>query len=167
MSTIGVVVEITGLQHAEAVMARLGSGETGELMTNIGAALESSTRKRISETKTSPDGAAWAPNRAGTSILLQSGRHLLDSVAFIASAAEVEVGSSWEHAHVHQEGATITPKTAGALKFWVVSGGFTQFVMAKKVTIPARPFVGVSGEDEREIERLTSDWLGLVTGGSR
>jgi phage virion morphogenesis protein len=163
MSSVGVVVEISGLQHAEALLARLGSGLTEELMTNIGAALESSTRKRISETKTSPDGAAWVPNRAGTSILQQTGRHLLDSVAFIASATDVEVGSSWEHAHVHQDGATITPKTAKPLAFAI--GG--QTVFAKKVTIPARPFVGLSEEDEREIERLTSDWLGLMTGGAR
>lgn len=157
---VAIQVEITGLERAQAVLSHLG-GDTEQLMTNIGGALADSTRKRIDETKTSPDGAAWAPNKTGNSILLATGGHLLARIAFIASAEDVEVGASWEYAHVHQFGATITPKSAKALVFTL--GG--QTVRAKSVTIPARPFVGLSAEDATEVERLTTDWLGLAAGG--
>lgn len=158
--SIGIAIDVIGLEHAQAVLAHIG-GDTSQLMSNIGSALEDSTRKRIDETKTSPDGAAWAPNTTGNGILLQSGRNLLDSVGFIASSEEVEVGAGWEYAHVHQFGATITPKSAKALAF--VLGG--KLILAKSVTIPARPFVGLSAEDATEVERLTTDWLGRSIGG--
>ncbi|RAI38163.1 phage virion morphogenesis protein [Rhodoplanes elegans] len=158
--SVAIIVDTSGLDQLNALTSRLSGAETEELMTEIGGILEASTRERISETKTSPDGAAWAPNRAGTSILLESGRHLLDSIAFIAGADQVEVGSSWEYAHVHQDGATITPKTARRLVFKV--GGKTVF--ARSVTIPARPFVGFSAEDREKVERLATDWLGRLAG---
>ncbi|MDC7787360.1 phage virion morphogenesis protein [Rhodoplanes sp. TEM] len=160
--SIAIVVDTAGLDKLNALTSRLDTAQTEELLTDIGGLLESSTRERISETKTSPDGAAWPPNRAGTSILLQSGRHLLDSIAFIVGGDQVEVGSSWEYAHVHQDGATITPKTAQRLAFKV--GGRTVF--ARKVTIPARPFVGFSAEDREKVERLATDWLGRLVGGA-
>lgn len=157
MAGIRIVVEVSGVEAVNAHLERLASRDTTELMTNIGAVLESSTRERIEETKTSPDGAAWAPNLEGTSILLWTGRHLRDSIAYIASANDVEVGSSWEFAHIHQDGATITPKNAKRLSFFLRG----RRVSARKVTIPARPFVGVSAEDEVEIQRITTDWLRL------
>lgn len=163
--SIRLEIDAHDLAAVEQRLSRLASFETEALMTSIGGLLEKSTRERIEETKTSPDGAAWPPNRAGTSILLASGRHLRDSVAFIAAADQLEVGSSWEYAHVHQDGAVITPKNGKALKFWFASGGFTQFVMAKKVTIPARPFVGMSAQDEQKVERAVTDFLGLHLGG--
>jgi phage virion morphogenesis protein len=158
--SVRIEVDIADLARVQAMLDSIAKADTEPLMTDIGATLESSTRERIEETKTSPDGAAWPPNREGTSTLLATGRHLRDSVAFIASASSVEVGASWEFAHIHQFGATISPKNARFLSF--VSGG--KRVVAKKVTIPARPFVGLSDQDARKVERLTSDWLGRLLG---
>jgi phage gpG-like protein len=163
---IRIEVDLSSLAAVAQHVSRLGTTDTEPLMTNIGGLLEKSTRERIEETKTSPDGAAWPPNRAGTSTLLDTGKHLRDSIAFISAADQVEVGSSWEFAHVHQEGAVITPKNGSALKFWIASGGFTQFVMAKRVTIPARPFVGLSAEDADKVDRVATDFLSKLIGGS-
>lgn len=127
------------------------------MMEAIAALGESQTRRRITDEKTSPDGAAWPANLEGTSILHRTGRNLLDSVASTSSADEAQWGASWEHAHVHQFGATIVPKNAEALVFEI--GGET--VHAKQVTIPPRPFVGLSDENRREILDLVTDILGV------
>lgn len=162
MSGISIIVDVDGLLPGE-MLARLADGldDTLQLMTDIGAVLESSTRERIEDTKTSPDGKPWPENRAGTSTLFETGRHLRDSVAFIAAPAELQVGASWEYAHVHQDGAVIKPKDAARLHFMVGN----RHVFARQVTIPARPFVGVSADDETEIERVTLDWLSTFVSG--
>ena len=162
MSGVSIEVDIEGVLPS-AVLAELAScaDDTLQLMTDIGAVLESSMRERIEDTKTAPDGTPWPPNRAGTSTLLETGRHLRDSLAFIAEPNRVEAGASWEHAHVHQDGAVIKPKSATRLRF--VLGNRTIF--ARQVTIPARPFAGISAEDESEIERVTTDWIGGLISG--
>lgn len=131
--------------------------EPAPLMAAIAALGESQTRRRIESEKTAPDGTPWPPNLNGTSILRETGRNLLDSVASASSATEAEWGASWEFAHIHQNGAVIEPKDAKALSFQI--GG--QNVFAKKVTIPAREFVGISAENEAEIVDLVTDFLGL------
>ena len=161
--SVAIVVDSAGLDQLNTLVSRLGAAETEELLTEIGGILAESTRERIYETKTSPDGAPWVPNREGTSILLRTGDHLYGSIAFIATNSEVEVGSNWEYAHVHQFGMTIRPVRAKRLVFRV--GG--EVWRARSVTIPARPFVGLSDDDEAEVIRLTTDWLGLAAAGGR
>ena len=155
---VSIVVDLSGLKFAESLLARIVAFDEGELLTAIGAMGESQTRRRISEEKTAPDGSAWPPNREGTSILLRTGRNLLDSVAYIVGAGQVQWGAAWEFAHVHQDGAKISAKNAKALIFKI--GGKT--VGAKSVTIPARPFVGLSGDNTKEIEELVTDVFGKL-----
>lgn len=131
--------------------------EPSELMSIIGALGESQTRRRITEEKSSPGGEPWKPNAEEGSILMETGQHLLASVAWTASAAEAEWGAAWEFAHVHQEGATIVPKEATRLAF--MAGGKMRF--SKKVTIPARPFVGISSENASEITDVVTDYFGV------
>jgi phage gpG-like protein len=156
-------VDITDLTSALARLGGLDNVDTEPLMSDIGARLEFSTRERILSTKTAPDGTPWAPNLAGTSTLMQSGQHLLGSIAWTASATETEVGASWEHAHVHQNGAVINAKNAKFLSF--VVGG--RHVSKKSVTIPARPFVGISAEDEAKIDRLATKFVERQLGGGQ
>lgn len=132
--------------------------EPAELMTAVGAMGESQTRRRISEEKTSPAGEAWKPNLRDGDILVESGSHLLASVAYSASADQAEWGAAWEYAHVHQYGATIKPKEADKLVFSL--GG--NKVFAKEVTIPARPFVGLSSDNAAEIVDLVTDFFGVA-----
>ncbi|QFR32385.1 phage virion morphogenesis protein [Ancylobacter sp. TS-1] len=155
MDGVRLVIDVQGVLPGE-VLAKLAGGldDTLELMTHIGGVLENGMLERLQTTKTAPDGTPWAPNRAGTPILVDSG-WLLGSVGFIASPNEVQAGASAHYAHVHQDGAVIKPKSAARLHFMVGN----RHVFARQVTIPARPFVGVSAEDEREIERVTLDWL--------
>lgn len=157
MST-SIVVDISDLKLAADKVAALARIDASDLMTNIGAIGESQTRRRITDEKTAPDGTPWPPNRTGTSILYRTGEHLLGSVAFVASADEAEWGASWEYAHVHQDGMTIKPKDAKRLAFVI---GDKQ-VFARQVTIPPRPFVGLSDDNRSEISDIVTDWLGSL-----
>jgi phage gpG-like protein len=156
-----ITLEISNIEALNAFksrVARLTKIKEHDLLTEIGARGESQTRRRIETEKTAPDGTPWVKNTEGTSILRKSGRHLLDSIAFNVSGKTTEWGASWEFAHVHQNGAVILPKTKKALSFMI--GG--KRVSAKKVTIPARPFVGLSPANGNEIEGLVSDFLGSL-----
>jgi phage gpG-like protein len=153
---ISIVVDVSDLGRAEAFFQRLSTFEAGELMTGVGALGESQTRRRIQEEKTAPDGSAWPANKEGTPILVRSGEHLLGSLGSTASAAETEWGASWEHAHVHQTGMVITPKNGPHLSFML--GG--KLVHAKKVSVPPRPFIGISAENAEEIQHLITDVFG-------
>lgn len=153
-----IVVDINDLKLTADKIAALESVDPSDLMTNIGAIGESQTRRRIADEKTAPDGTPWPPNKTGTSILFQTGEHLLGSVAFVPSADEVEWGASWEWAHVHQDGMTIKPKDAKRLAFMV---GNKQ-IFARQVTIPPRPFVGLSDDNRTEISDVVTDWLGSL-----
>ncbi len=153
MSGLSIHFDVDDLTAGLARLKPIFEFEPVELMTTLGALGDSQTRRRITDEKTAPDGTPWAPNREGTSILLKTGQHLLASVAWTASDEMAEWGASWEYAHVHQDGMTIVPKEAESLAFQM--GG--QTVFAKSVTIPARPFVGLSDENVREIVDVVTD----------
>ncbi|MCF4125041.1 phage virion morphogenesis protein [Methylobacterium sp. SyP6R] len=155
MNGVGLSITVGDLAAANALIARFAELDEAALLETVGTIGESQTRRRIEEEKTGPDGEAWPPNLEGNPILLRSGRHLRDSIAFEVGAGEVQWGSSWEFAHIHQDGAVITVKKAKWLRF--VIRGKVHF--RKSVKIPARPFVGLSAENGTEIEQVTIEWL--------
>jgi len=149
--SVSIVVKTRGLAAAVAQLNRLTSWKVEDGARKISGILESQTLRRIDVEKRSPDGEAWKPNRTGTSILRRTGRHLRDSIEGRATGADAIVEAHWEHAHVHQTGMEIRPRNGAALKFWFVDGGHTNFVIAPKVTIPKREFIGLSKDNEAEI----------------
>ncbi len=153
----------SALEGALKAVSELVSFDGSALMEEIAALGESQTRRRITDEKTAPDGTAWKPNLEGTSILQQTGQNLLASVGFTSTDDEAVWGAAWEYAHVHQDGAVITPKTAAVLQFKVKG----KTVHAKSVTIPARPFVGLSEENRAEITDLVTDHFGRLAPGAR
>ncbi len=148
----------SALEGALKAVGQLVTFDGAALMENIAALGESQTRRRITSEKTAPDGTQWKANLEGTSILLQSGQNLIASVAHTSTGDEAVWGASWEYAHVHQDGAVITPTTASALQFKIKG----KTVHAKSVTIPARPFVGISAENRAEITDLVTDFFGRL-----
>jgi phage virion morphogenesis protein len=157
---IGVKIEIdrAALDAVNHLVTGLTEFDAGELCAEIVQLGENQTRKRIESGGPGPDGEAWPPNQAGTPILFQTGRHLHDSIASSSSGDGGEWGAAWEFAHVHQYGATIKPKDAEQLSFMIGD----KRVFAKSVTIPARPFVGVSADDAQEIREQVTDFLGRL-----
>ena len=155
-----IIIDVSDLDEAFVRLKPIFEFEPSELMTAIGALGDSQTRRRIEEEKTAPDGTPWLPNTERTSILMRSGQHLLSSLVWTASAEEAEWGATWEYAHVHQEGMTIVPKNGKSLVFTL--GGNAQVIHAKKVTIPPRPFVGLSDDNIEEIIELVTDHFGVM-----
>ncbi|MFN3440846.1 MAG: phage virion morphogenesis protein [Rhizobium rosettiformans] len=155
-----IVIDVTDLDEAFVRLRPIFEFEPSELMTDIASIGEEQTRRRIEEEKTAPDGTPWKPNTQGTSILMQSGQHLLYSLVWTSSADQAEWGAKWEYALVHQEGMTIVPKNGKALVFTL--GSNRQTIHAKKVTIPPRPFVGLSDDNIKEIIDVVTDHFGVM-----
>lgn len=119
------------------------------LLDPIGALVVSQTQRRIDTEKAGPDGTPWEPNSQGSEILVESGA-LRDTIDYEVGGSSVEVGSPLIYAPVQHFGATIVPRQAQSLVFSI--GGRLTF--AKKVTIPARPFLGLSPQNIAELNRL-------------
>lgn len=135
------------------------AAELTPLMDMIGSQLVSSAQSRIGGSNIGPDGVPWPPSlRAredGGRTLYDTGR-LRESIVSAASAREVEVGSNLPYAGIHQFGGEIVPKVAGALSFRLANG---QFVTCGKVTIPARPYLGISDEDQAQLTDVALAYL--------
>lgn len=135
-----------GVRSTMGELRALNANLRTEVLAPIGQELETTTLERF-QTGTGPDGQAWAPSYRvklnGGLTLVQSGR-LRESVTYFADDDSVEIGSPEIRAAVHQFGATITAKGAGGLAFTLADGTGR---VVQSVTIPARPFVGLSIED--------------------
>ena len=153
---------VESFDQAMASLRHAGEFDRLQLMDRLGALGVSQTQRRIEREKTSPEGAAWKKTRDGRGALFATGSHLYDSIDHKSTAATATWGSGWIGARVHQLGATIVPVKARVLHFKV--GG--KSVFAKKVVIPARPYVGLSGANALEMERVAVRFLALDKGGA-
>lgn len=140
----------TTLEGLQPVLARLNAvgdpRRIGEGLAQIGGLIESQTRRRFDE-RTSPDGDPWAPWSKGykkktgkAQTLLVATGAFRDSMAWDLNGEELRVGSNLVYAALHQFGGTddMAPGPAA---------------------VPARPVLGVSDENAREIEEAMADWI--------
>lgn len=153
-------VRTDGQAKVEQTLARLVSrmSDTLPLMDGIGLYLESATIERF-DREQAPDGSKWKPShraRAEGGKTLTDSARLKQSITHNASATRVEVGTNVIYAAVHQFGAKISAKSKKGLAFTLPGVGL---VFAKSVTIPARPFLGMSAEDETEVVQLAEDYV--------
>lgn len=139
-------VQVLGAIHR---LMALGQNAT-PIMRDIAALGENSTRLRF-RTETGPDGQRWKPSlRAqihGGRTLTKDG-HLSGSISSNAGRDFAEWGVNRIYAAIHQFGGTIRPKKSGSLRFRLANGAFAT---VRKVTIPARPFLGVDDSDRNDI----------------
>jgi phage virion morphogenesis protein len=155
----GIRVEVTGKDQTLAALAALSARATHPqpMWDAIGMSLVVSTQRRFEEGR-GPDGSPWPPSiRAlaeGGKTLIASGR-LMASLTHNASDEGVEVGTNVIYAAIHQFGGVIRAKNKPKLAFKLL--GEWRFV--DEVTIPARPFLGLDREDEREIILIAEDYL--------
>lgn len=139
------------LQDAFRRMQKAVANPTG-ILKAIGTGLVEGTHQRF-EQAVDPEGKPWKPlntvyasSKRGAGILRESGMRggLMGSVTMQADSDSVEVGTNKIYAAVHQFGATITAKKAKRLFFFMGDQAFRP----QSVTIEARPFIGISKEDE-------------------
>lgn len=131
--------------------------DTGPLMRDIGEHLVNSTRERFREEE-DPRGKPWAPlsevtlarkTRNSGRVLTERG-FLGGSIAYRAGRKEVEVG------------AAQSVKYAGVHQFGAAKGAFGTTSRGAPIPwgdIPARPFLGLSRDDETSIRELVNDYL--------
>lgn len=141
------------LNHLENVDVR------GASLT-LAEALRTSTRERFKEQK-SPDEKQWtksirAINEGGTTLTDSAG--LKNSIKSTAEGSGFAVGTNKIYARTHQFGEkkrVIKAKTSKGLRFKIND----EWKNKKEVTvkIPARPFLGISEEDMREIKGTLED----------
>lgn len=124
-----------------------------EITGAIGEIVRTATDMRFREQK-SPDGRPWEPSlRArltGGKTLSDTGQ-LRNSINYRADAAKVEIGANVVYARVHQYGGVIKAKNKPRLAFRLADGHFAR---PSQVTMPARPFLGVSQDDLDEIGEM-------------
>ncbi|MBB4302350.1 phage gpG-like protein [Rhodobium orientis] len=159
MTGAAVTITETGLSEAVAAIDGIAHLPEHKVLDTIGRLVQEQTRRRITSEKTSPDGAAWKENYARTPILEQSGA-LADSIDYAVDGSSVMIGSGLVYAAIHQFGGVIKPRYGDALKFWFQVGANVDFVIAKQVTMPARPYLGVSEDNKAEILEAVTDWIG-------
>jgi phage virion morphogenesis protein len=85
-----------------------------------------------------PWGSPWAALKIRKGQPLRNTGRLQRSISSQADASGVTVGTNLKYAPTHQWGATIVPKKAKRLAF---PGPGGSMIFAKKVVVPARPFL--------------------------
>ena len=158
--------DLAGIDAVKRMLARasLDSADRARLLGGIGVEMEAQTQERF-DTQETPDGNSWkalaqktasyyaSKGWTGRSLLVGEGT-LRDSITSKVKGGgrSVLVGATMEYAAVHQFGAVIRPKSAQAL---FVPG----YGRLPKVTIPARPYLGVSANDAKAIEEVALVFL--------
>lgn len=75
---------------------------------------------------------------------------------------EVTLGTNVPYAAIQNFGGTIIPKNGKTLAFPGLGGAM---IFAKKVTIPARPFIGINQTDEEDFSDVINAHMKRVTSG--
>lgn len=172
--SIDIRAEISDPDAARRLQALLERMDNRQgFFKNVGELLLNATRRNF-ERESAPDGTLWAPLRPATirarrspgPILVDRGNLKGSSLSYEADNDEVRVGSTALYAAIHQLGGTIN-KAAGTR--WMAGRRFAKrdkapdgaekAIRAHAITIPARPFLGVSAEDETAILGEAEDWL--------
>ena len=140
----GATISLTtpGLDDAIIKLQAFTAFEMAELVDDVGAILESSTKARF-ESKTAPDGTPWpewseeyAATRKDHHSLLVNENDLLESIQSYSTGDEVIVGSNLVYAARRHFGG----EELGHAD-------------------PARPYLGMSDQDARDINALVTGRL--------
>lgn len=133
------------------------------LNADIGELLRESTRQRF-VAGVGPDGVPWAPLADGSGRTPLTLTGTMQDQIFPSSGADfVEISATAKQARWHQFGTdpfVILPRGGGTLRF----GGPNGVVFAKRVShpgLPARPFIGLSADDDAKILDLINVYLEL------
>ncbi len=141
MAGIHLTIDTRGLDQLQARIQGLAGMDTTTLMPRLGEYLQASTQDRF-KTQTAPDGSPWDALAPRT---LERKKHNRDKVLTargflrrgiryqVLDKSTVQVGTDSVYAATHQYGRD-------------------------EAHIPARPFLGLSSADRREITAIIRDW---------
>lgn len=182
MAGTRLTIDQAELARQNAFMAEQAARDPSGLMPRLGEYLQGSIQKRF-KTQTAPDGTPWAPlqqryakrKKYNRDKVLTLRGYLRSYIHYqVPDAHTVEVGSNQKYAAIHQLGGTIDmPARQATARYRSVAGrvlfakkshkrGVTEKAVAigaHQVKMPARPFLGLSAEDDRAIQRIIGEWL--------
>ncbi|MEO8135538.1 MAG: phage virion morphogenesis protein [Betaproteobacteria bacterium] len=142
-----------GMRRLESIGA-----DTGPLMADIAEGLLHSTQDRFN-TSVAPDGTPWAPLKASTKAMKKGPRILVEE-GYLSGLLRSDFGKDFAevataplpYAQVQQEGGkgsyTIKPVNKEALAW---PGGRHPVAGVVHPPLPARPYLGLSADDQRMI----------------
>lgn len=139
-------IDVAGFDAAARALNDLVGFDRATLLSVAIAVPLGSTHERLRETKAAPDGTPWAAwsedyaqtRHGGHSLLMNEG-DLDDSITEFVSGDLAGVGSNLVYAAIQQFGGE-----------------------AVDMDIPARPYLGLTDEDAREIEGAVIDYMGSL-----
>lgn len=143
---VGITVQDDGFGRALTELLRR-TANLQPVFDEVGSYLLSSTQERF-EAEAGPDGTAWPalaastlsrPGRGSPARKLRDRGHLYASLNYRATRLSAEAGTNRAYARIHQKGGK-----AGR---------------GRQVTIPARPYLGISEGDRREIGAILHGYL--------
>lgn len=154
-ATLTLRYEDADLQRvAKRLQRALAKADFRPLLQLIAGGLRESATLRFHQGK-APDGSHWKKSHralvTGGQTLILEGR-LRDSLAARVNAKSLEVGTNVVYGGIHQFGGVIRPKKGRALNVPGIGP-------RASVTMPARPYLGISADDEAEIKDITATWL--------
>ena len=153
---------------------------------NVGEHMLNSTRANF-EREAGPDGTPWARLRAATIRarerkgqvpiqILRATSRLAASINYMATDSEARWGSPMPYAAIHQLGGTInrSARTGKIYRKRDETGQLGRRFVSKQeatditevgigahtITMPARPFLGMSAADQQAVIGIAEDWLG-------
>ncbi|ADU63404.1 MAG: phage virion morphogenesis protein [Pseudodesulfovibrio sp.] len=148
--SVSLRVDDAGLTRLAERIKSLGAADTRALMDDLGAEVASQTQRRIDTEKTTPDGQRWQPwsesyarTRHGNQSLLVARGGLWDSIQHVVGldGRSVDIGSNLVYAATHQLGLDMS-----------IVGS------RRRVTIAARTYLGLSIENEADLEAIMDDF---------
>ncbi len=181
MAGTRLTIDKAELERLSALMAEQAARDTSGLMRRLGEYLLESTQRRFKD-QVKPNGEKWKElderyarrkKRNKDTVLTLRG-YLRSYIHYqVTGGDSVEVGSNQKYAAIHQFGGEIDmPERQATVRYRSVAG---KVLFAGKkhkrateravtvpvhfVKIPARPFLGLSAEDDREISRIIREWL--------
>lgn len=140
--SVALQYDLAAIEAINRRIEQLASFDRRQLLDVVGATVESQTRRRIEKDKRGPDGTPWsqwseryAQTRHSGHRLLEGEGSLLDSLQYaVESDSAVEIGSNLIYAATHQMGDD-------------------------RRNIPARPYLGLSDDDEAELEQVVDNFM--------
>lgn len=157
MATDPITVKVEGERRVTEYLAKLRkvADDNSPIWREIGEILHDGVMERF-DREQAPDGTPWQKSwraRLQGGKTLQSTGRLRDSIQMVVQGSSVKIKTNVKYARVHQFGATtkphiIKPRYKKALAF---GGGVYRSVMHPGSKIPARPFLGMSKDDEQGI----------------
>lgn len=179
MSGISLTADLTGKAQIVRLLRalELRADNLTPAMDEIGSMLVASVGDRFAKTA-GPDGTPWEKSRRArkdSGVTLTDSGRLRQSITHTAGPATVEIGTNLIYAAIHQFGGTITKHAASRQihrRQSDLDRGVSRFVKREEadvsswhevgehaITMPARPFLGLSPADETEIAAILRDYL--------